>query len=141
MKYSIVFSAALACFMLTVLTNCNKGSDPSPQEKKFKQLKGVWELGTVMNDNVDVTSQYSGFTLTISSDGSFTSTNGHNAWPASGTLEFTDNGLNAWLRSDDITITLEEATSTTLKLSFTQSGISGGRVSGVTGEFEFSLIR
>lgn len=128
-------------FTTLIFSGCKKGDDPDPAAEKFKQLSGVWRLGTVTNDGLDVTTQYNGFTLTINANKTFSTTNGNNPWPASGTLEFTNADLDQWLRSDGTEITIQNSTASVLVLSMTQSSITNGRISGVTGQFVFSLIK
>lgn len=145
-KYLLQSRQLLAVMLVVVFTtlffsSCKKGDDPDPAAEKFKQLSGVWRLGTVTNDGLDVTTQYDGFTLTINANKTFSTTNGNNPWPASGTLEFTSADLDHWLRSDGAEITIQNATASTLVLSMTQSSIANGRISGVTGQFVFSLIK
>jgi Domain of unknown function (DUF5004) len=128
-------------FTALIFSGCKKGDDPNPSAEKFKQLSGVWHLGTITNNGLDVTPQYDGFTLTINTDKTFSTTNGNNPWPASGTLEFTSTDLDQWLRNDGAEITIQNATESTLVLSMTQNSIANGRISGVTGQFVFSLIK
>jgi len=145
-KYLLQPIQSLVTLLLVVITalifnGCKKGDDPDPAVEKFKQLSGVWRLGTITNDGLDVTTQYIGFTLTINPDKTFVTTNGNNPWPDSGTLEFTGNDLDRWLRNDGIEINIQNATTSSLVLSMTQSSIANGRASGVTGQFVFSLIK
>jgi hypothetical protein len=144
-KYLLRLVQAVITLLLVVTTlifnGCKKGDDPDPAVEKFKQLSGVWRLGTITNDGLDVTTQYIDFTLTINPDKTFVTTNGNNPWPDSGTLEFTGNDLDRWLRNDGIEITIQNATTSSLVLSMTQSSIANGRESGVTGQFIFSLIK
>jgi hypothetical protein len=144
-KYLLRLVQSVITLLLVVTTlifnGCKKGDDPDPADEKFNQLSGVWRLGTITNDGLDVTTQYDGFTLTINTDGTFSTTGGNNPWPASGTLEFINADLDQWLRSDGVEITIQNATASTLGLSMTQNSIANGRISGVTGQFGFSLIK
>jgi hypothetical protein len=145
-KYLLRPRQLLAVTLVVVFTTlsfsgCKKSDDPDPAVEKFKQLSGVWRLGTITNDGLDVTTQFDGFTLTINTDRTFSTTGGNNPWPASGTLEFTNAGLDQWLRSDGVEIAIQNATESTLVLSMTQNSIANGRISGVTGQFVFSLIK
>ena len=123
-----------------MMSGCGK-DDPNPQAEKLRLLSGTWTIATVDNDGVDVTSQYNGFTLTVTSTKTYSTTNGHNAWPAGGTFEFQQNDLNQIMRDDGVVVTIESATEDQLQLSFQQSTLTGGRPKGVTGDFVFSLVK
>ena len=134
--YKIVFPSIFLA-LLTFLSACKK-DDPNPTTLRIKELTSVWNVSSVINDDVDVTSQFSGFKLTIN-DRTYSTINGGNPWPASGTYEINSTDLNTILRSDGTAVTIDEITATTLILSFNFSSLVGGRLSGVTGNFTFSL--
>ncbi|MCB0488180.1 MAG: hypothetical protein R2820_14005 [Cyclobacteriaceae bacterium] len=137
MKLSGLLILSLALPLL--FASCKK-DDPDPLEQRINELTASWKLGTVTNDSQDVTSQYSGFTLVVTGN-NYTTTNGGNPWPVSGTYEVRADNLNTIIRSDGTTITIDEITSSTLVLSFNYAGLSSGRVKGVTGSFTFSLVK
>jgi len=124
----------------TWLSSCKKDDDPvDPRDLQIKRLTATWNIESVTNDNIDVSGQFTGMTLTI--DGlNFTTQNGGNPWPTHGTYTFKDNDLNTIIRSDGVEIALVEVTANTLILSFNYASING-RVQGITGGFIFSMIK
>ncbi|MGE0588711.1 MAG: hypothetical protein AB7O48_09065 [Cyclobacteriaceae bacterium] len=137
MKLSGLLILLLALPLLS--TSCKK-DDPDPLEERIKELTASWKLGTVTNNNQDVSDQYTGFTLTVAGN-NYTTTNGGNPWPASGSYEMRADNLNTIIRSDGTVITIDEISSSTLVLSFNHASLSTGRVNGVTGSFTFLLVK
>lgn len=125
------------------LNGCGGNSptpEPDPLEEQMKLLAGAWKLGTVKNDGVDVTGKYNGFTLLIAPAKTFTTTNGYNAWPASGSFTFPNNDPEVLSRNDGIEITINSLSTSSVELAFTKN-TAGGRINGVTGQFIFSLVK
>ena len=126
--------------MLVFTFSCKKKA-PEPDEKTIQQgkLSATWSVNEVENDGSDVTDQFTGFTLTINQL-NYSTQNGGNPWPSSGTYDFKGTDLFTLLRSDGTEIKIEELTSTTLVLSFNYTSVNG-RTLGVTGDFTFSLTK
>ena len=126
---------------MTWLTSCKNDDDGvDPRTQQINDLTATWQMSAVTNDNNDVTDQFTGFTLTV--DGlNYRTQNGGNPWPASGTYDFKGDDLNILIRNDGAEITIDELTATSLVLSFNFSSVTGGRTSGVTGDFTFSLTK
>ncbi len=142
LKSTFRLSVSLAVLLgaMTYLASCSKDDGPNAQTIQLQKLSTTWKVAQVTNDNQDVTSEYTGFTLTID-ELSYTTQNGGNPWPASGTYDFRENDLNTLVRSDATEITIDEITEDMLVLSFNFNTLSGGRESGVTGDFTFSLTK
>jgi hypothetical protein len=124
----------------TLLSSCKKGEDPDPRTLQLQKLASTWKIKTVVNDNVDVSNLYTGFRLIINQL-NYTTQNGGNSWPASGTYDFKGTDLSTLVRSDNTEIHIDEITNTTLTLSFNFNTVTNGRTNGVTGNFTFSLIK
>jgi len=140
-KYnSIPKIIALVFLLVLAIQGCKERNNPDPLTVQLNRLGQTWQLGEVVNDGINVTDKFTGFTLTITTNKSFTTLNGANAWPASGTFEFIGDNKNILLRSDGLEITILSINATNLQLTFTQTELPGGRTSGITGEFNFSLI-
>jgi hypothetical protein len=133
----------IACLLLLLsfqlFTSCKK-DDPDPRAQRINDLTTTWKLKSVKNDNVDVTQQYTGFTLTINGQ-NYITTNGGNPWPDAGTYEIMLEDLSIIRRSDGTNITIDSITGDELILSFKFNTLAGGRTKGVTGNFTFSLTR
>jgi len=138
------WSPAISIIALLILCvqflSCKKDTPVDPQTIRIADLSGSWVLGSVLNDNLDVTGQYDGFRLIITGL-SYTTENGGNPWPASGTYDFRGDDLDVIFRSDGTEVDIDQVTSTTLILSFNSPLVAGNRTSGVTGDFTFSLIK
>ena len=127
--------------IMTLSSSCKNDDDVvDPITEKINELSANWQLGNVTNDNTNVSDQYSGFTLTIDNF-NFKTQNGGNPWPNFGSYDFKDNDLSVIVRNDGIEMTIDELTTTFLVLSFRFNALPGGRVTGLTGNFTFSLVR
>lgn len=118
----------------------NDDQGVNPLDTRLQQLKGTWTLGTVQNDGNDVTDEFSGFQLVLNSEKVFSTQNGGNAWPSSGTYDLVDGNIDRMLRNDGVEVTIDSISTDAMVLSFTQSS-TGGRTAGITGSFIFSLIK
>lgn len=134
---------------LTILMNCSEDTDNfvNPFNTQVALVSGAW--GTT-NDDVYLDDEvaaplfgdWSGFTVTFSSSGNFT-TNGvpdnfDSVWPSSGTWSLSQiskmtRGGGSETREIDIVVT-----ETTLKLTFKNSS-DNNRVSAIQGLWEFNM--
>ncbi len=138
-KKSITIHLGLIVLLAVGIASCKK-DDPNPVDQQINQLAGKWKLGSVSNDNQDVTAQFSGFTITFTGK-NYSTTSGGNPWPGSGTYEIKPTNLKSIIRSDNTVVTVDQLTTAALVLSFTYPNVSNGRVNGVTGGFTFSLVK
>lgn len=140
----IIYMALIA--YLFINTGCNKSTvDPTPdplqvQLEKLMNGNSSWGIkgGSVVKDGYDVTSQFSGFTLTL---GEFTYTTQNSlasAWASSGTWQFSNNDPNKIMRKDGVLIDIT-LNNNQLILKFNVSGLTGGRVTGINGYYTFTL--
>ena len=136
-----VFYLVMVGISLTLACGDDDSSGPTLLEERLEALAGNWVLGTVNNDGQDVTGQFSGFTLTLTSSESFTTTNGGNAWPASGTFQLSSTNLNELTRDDGVRVTITTINETNLSLTFqiTEVGGTAAGSNGITGTFIFNL--
>ena len=108
------------------------------EELQLEKLSKTWIPGFIQRDGVDVTGEFSGFTLTFTQNKTYTAVNGGEVFPASGTWEFATGNLNRMVRDDGVVMEVV-VTATTLNLQF-QIDSPGGRFAGTSGDFEFDLI-
>jgi hypothetical protein len=124
------------------LTSCKK-DDPEPETARIQKLlaANAWVMQSVTVNEMDQTNLFTGLTLSFTNT-NYSTTNGGVVWPAIGTWEFTDATANTIVRDDGLQITINEVTSTSLKLAFTWSTttLGGGRTASVAGDHEFSFI-
>lgn len=138
--YAFVLSSLL-------LLGC-KNDDESLSPEQLNTLKWTknWNLGTngyVLVDGQDITSQYSGFEITLESNGDrkiYEVINGQNAFPVSlDTWNFTDESYTSIVRGSDGVIITGVIEENTLVMNLSIPIPSNGRVEGTYGNFEFSL--
>lgn len=130
---------SLLFLVLVLAFSCKKKTELDEKTIQLDKLSATWSVSQAENDGSDVTSQYSGFTLTVDQL-NYTTQNGGNPWPSSGTYDFKQGDLFTLVRSDGTEIKIEELTSTSLILSFNYTAVNG-RTSGVTGDFTFSMTK
>jgi hypothetical protein len=132
----------LFSIILSVLCqNCKKTDVVTETERVRGILESTsWKINTANVDGVDQTSTYVGLVLNFSSS-NYTSVNGGVVWPASGTWKFSDDSGKNIDRSDGLKIIVNQATSSTLILTFNwdKTTLNGGRVESVKGQNIFSF--
>jgi hypothetical protein len=145
MKYLLtaLIKASLLCLLL-VMASCG-GDEPSqPETERIRELltNGLWSIQSVRVDNTDQTTLYQNLSLAFS-DGNFTAIAGGTVWPTSGTWSFTDDTAKTILRSDGVTITLEELTSDrlVLNLDWDVTTIGAGKSESIQGAHVFTFTK
>lgn len=136
--------SVLALLSIGFFSNCGSGTD-APTLSKQDQVKAIltaspWKVNTVSVDGVDKTITYKDLGLTFTNT-EFTSVSGGAVWPASGTWLFTSANATAIKRDDGLEVTIQEATTTSLKLGLTWSKttLAPGRSQSVGGAHVFSF--
>ena len=137
---------------LGLLTACKKDLPPPAQEQAFKKLKGDWVLGTITLDGLDISANYSNFTLSFT-DGGYKTTNagststGNQLFRSSGTWIWSNDTAIDGIILDDgkqVTIVVLSLVPTPLfTFTFTldsQGGVANG-LNGLSGDYEISLVR
>ncbi len=134
--------SVLAVGFFILLESCERNKVVLESDRVKEILVGTWKVQSVTVSAVDQTALYKNLTLSFTDTG-FTTTNGANVWPASGTWSFTDDTAKTMLRSDGVTITITEATSTKLVLAFSWANktIGPGRVESVSGAHVFTFSK
>lgn len=139
LTYILSFIVGISSVML--ISSCDGDDNPSAQEAQLKKLTAkTWKIQSVKIDGVDHTQLFQSMTLTISKS-SFTTTNGGQVWPASGTWEFADEQGTTITRGDNITITIEAASESELRLSlqWNETTFGPGREKSISGTHVFSF--
>lgn len=131
---------------LLLMCNCSKHHDPTPgdiQQQTSKKLQSAtWKVKTVLRNDVDITQDYTNFTLTIAAS-TYTTTNGGLAWPASGTWAFQGQSTTTVIRDGSIPVDFvlsDDASSLKLNFTIETSTYTNGRVNGLKGVYEFDLV-
>lgn len=132
--------------MLTLMRCSIATVDPKPEltaeEKQINLLAKTWTLGTIELGSVDVSDRFNGFSLTITKNKTFTTTEntgGYDRVPfgPSGKWDFKSGNLEVIDRSDGVVMGIK-VTENSLTLIFLITE-SGGRLDGI-GEYRFALI-
>lgn len=130
--------------LLILIVACKgTGTEPSPSdEMKSILTSGTWNLQSVTVDNVDKTSTYAGLKLNFTAT-SFTSTNGHVVWPASGTWQFSGDSGKTIVRDDQTQVAIGDASSAKLVMSLTwnKTTLGSGRAESIKGNHVFTFTK
>ena len=142
-KYIVLLS------IIALLTNCKGKSttDPAPVDPTLAVIEGLtktWTVSEVTLDGTNVTSDWNNVQLSFAANKSFSITglSQENAliWPSSGSYSFPDaTKPMSVLRSDGIPIIISNLTETSATLDFTISGRTGGRETGLSGNYTFTF--
>lgn len=128
---------------LIIITSCKGGGDdtPAPTDQEIAQaiLENTWivgSTGSISVDNTDVTDRYDGFSLNIG-NGTYTTTNAGDLFPASGTWEWVGETDNIFTTGNGKEITITELTETQFSFQFlkTEQNVAAG----ISGNYSISL--
>lgn len=126
-------------------------SDDDPAVVETERVKGLlvgnasigtqWNISTVMVNDIDYTSEFTGLTLTFS-DGSVTAVNGKAVFDPSDSWSFTDESATVFTTgATGLQITIQNITNNSLILSFILDESIYGRSEAVAGENVFTFTR
>lgn len=128
---------------LIIITSCKGSGDdtPAPTDQEIAQaiLENTWivgSTGSISVDNTDVTDRYDGFSLNIG-NGTYTTTNAGDLFPASGTWEWVGETDNIFTTGNGKEITITELTETQFSFQFlkTEQNVAAG----ISGNYSISL--
>src|SRR5688572_15060609 len=135
------------------LSGCGDDETPSAKAKQLNTISGTWEIASVTIDNVDVTSEYSAFELTLSGSASsevfaygVVGRPGLSPWPAGGTWNF-GSDLKSDLVRDPNTVDVLHMnyavtkTQLTIEFMFTGLGYEASRVNSVEGNWVYMFTK
>jgi len=119
--------------------------EPTPAESQIALLAKTWAVTidplSVTLDAADNTSNWTGFSLTVNSDKTYSTSGVHagfeGVWPATGTWDFNSDTDVSTIIRDDGTVIGITVDNTTLTMSF--SYVTGGRTSGTDGAWVFNM--
>lgn len=145
MNRKITAVSALLTIALLQISGCDNDNEKPGAEKQYLQkLAFTWNLQQVKVNRVDVTPAFSGITLTVKDDMTFTVANAiEPIWPSGGTFTLRENsGSQDYdiVRSDGAEMHVSELSSSVLKLQM-QYQPPAGRASSVGGQYEFVFTR
>jgi hypothetical protein len=106
-------------------------------------LLNTWALtgdGYIQKDDVDVSGEYQGLTISFQSNGVYTTTEGGDLFPATGTWKWADGSTSALVLDGSWAVTVSGLSTTHLQLSLTHDdGITSGRKTSLAGDYILSL--
>jgi len=141
--YKIILSLVLIAG-ITLFSACDDPEDPSKEKQFLNKLSITWNLESATVGGKDVTESFPGLSLSVSADKTYYVANPVSPiWAASGTFtleKVSGSDLFNIVRDDGTIITVTELTENTLKYKFPYTA-PDGRVNGVSGEYEFVMIK
>ena len=135
----------LISFLLSLLAvgyiGCKDDDQTLDEERDelINQLVNIsWTPSSVMREGSDVIDDFSTFSLNIG-EGTYSSQNGKNVWPESGTWTFVEGSSSQFLRDDDVVLDVS-ISGTTLTMSFSiDENVFSGRSKIVDASYIFVL--
>jgi hypothetical protein len=128
---------------LTLFIHACSQHDPSPEEVYLKKLSTSWKIQSATADGMDVSAHFSGLALQLKGNYSYHVTNAViGLWPANGSFQLVpvSEGVYNIIRSDGMLLTTT-LSDTELGIKFQYRGLASGRISSVSGQFEFTFRR
>lgn len=143
-----VLKSALGFLMILTLASCGGGKgggDDTPQEtpQEIAQalLENNWTIangGSITLDGSNVSNRYEGFSLDIE-NGTYTTTNAGDLFPATGTWEWVGTSDNQVTTESGKQITITQLTTTKFSFSFLKT--DQNVAAGVSGNYVVTLTR
>ena len=129
---------------VATLTNCGSAEGTLPEPATNNLLVNTWAVASVQLDNEDITTEWSGFKLTVDANMQYTtpfiSDDKKLVWPTFGSYSYPNSANeNLLMRNDGVEITLTNLSVSSVQLTFTIATPSGGRVKGLVGNYVFNL--
>lgn len=136
----LVTASSLLAAVLT-LSHCDK-TTPSAQELVKRRLVGsVWQVKSVAVDGVDVTNNFAGMTIQFT-ETQFTSVNGGQLWPSSGSWQFRSLDGKVISRNDNLELNLNVTdASLEIRLYWAVTTFGSGRPEGIKGNYTFVFAK
>jgi hypothetical protein len=141
---SVLFMLFVVLFTFSGCGDDGGGGGPTETEadKVSAALRaGIWNVSGVTVDGV-VSNKFQNMTLTFSAS-TYSTTNGAVVWPASGTWSFTDQTAKVIRRDDNVDVTIDavSATSLTLSLTWSKTTLGNGRNESISGRHVFNFAK
>lgn len=133
----------LIVVIIAILSSCGGKDDepemPSAQDLAFEKLSGAWTLdngGSINLDGANVSANYAGFALSFT-NGSFSTTNAGDLFPATGTWEWVGESTNQIRTGRGKLVTISNLTTSNFQFSFTKSATNSA--AGIEGNYAIVL--
>lgn len=140
MKHLSIALNYLVPIALFAITGCN-GDDPDPvEERKGLFTSSPWNVSTVSQSSVDISSAFTGATVTFQTNGNYSTTIDQtfsDIWPSSGAWSLPSLDL---LVVNGLEMTISSVTESTLSLTFTSPN-PAGRTTGIDGDYIMAFTR
>ena len=129
-------------WLLAFTSACDDDDKPENPQEFIKKTWHIGASGFVKKDGSALTSEYVNLTVTLNSDGTYSTTNAKKLFFPSGTWSWVGTGTGEFMIDGDLPVTVTELTKTTLKVKFIMDEDhvnAGGRTQAVLGNYEVSL--
>lgn len=146
--FNSVLKISIGILIVFVIASCGGGGDDSPtppeetpQEIAQALLEANWTIasgGSITLDGSDVSSRYDGFSMDID-NGSFTTTNAGNLFPATGTWSWVGTSDNQVTTGNGKSITITTLTSSRIVFSFLKT--DQNVAAGIPGNYVVTLTQ
>jgi hypothetical protein len=146
MAYPLLIIYMTVMIAAITIVACSSHS-VSVEDQQMQKLQGTWKASSVQVDGTDITDQYTDFTITFFKSGStkeMVATNpGYAFYAGTDVWDFAASSkATKIIRSSDGIEMNVQVTQSNLTLTFNVPVTSaGGRVSGMSGNFTFNLVR
>lgn len=120
---------------------CDDDDKPNPQN----QIVRTWSIGDsgfVKQDGVDVTSNYPNLTITVNSDGTYSTSNAGKLFYPTGTWAWQGTGTTTFIIDGDFEVAVTELSASTLHVEFDMAVDdvnANGRTQAIVGSYEVKL--
>jgi len=147
-KLNYLLSFLIGIWLLGI-TACGGGGNNNPPpsdpqvEVKAKLTSGTWNLQSATRDNIDISSDFNGFTIKFAST-TYTVQNGGTALSSSGSWAFDGSSTTTIIFDGVLTVTLAFSNNdTNLQLRFTipTTEYNLGRIETLQGNYVFNLAK
>jgi hypothetical protein len=137
-----MMAVAALVWLLAFTSACDDDEKPTNPQEHIKQTWKIGSSGFVKKGGVSVTSEYPNLTVTLNSDGTYTTSNAKKLFFPSGTWAWVGTGVTGITIDGDLPVNITELTKTTLRIQFILDEDhvnTNGRTQAVLGSYELSL--
>ena len=141
MKHLSIALKTLILIAISAIAGCNGDDNPDPvEERKGLLASTAWNVSTVSQSGVDISSAFTGASVIFQTNGSYSTTIDQtfsDIWPSSGAWSLPSVDL---LVVNGIDMKISSASESTLSLTFTSSNPSV-RTTGIDGDYIMAFTR
>jgi hypothetical protein len=143
-QLSILCLSVVCLYSAIILSSCSE-EKPISETDRVKQLLvngGNWKPTSISIDGTSGMDYFSGFTIRFQNNNTYTTTGTTPVWSRSGAWTFTSDQATAFTREDGAIVDIVgiSTTALTLRLTWKDTTLGGGRVSSIGGAHVFTFV-